>query len=383
MSLSVDIEKKLGSFRLQVKFETGSHVLGLLGASGCGKSLTLKCIAGIEKPDRGKILLNGKILFDSEKHINLPPQKRRVGYLFQQCALFPNMTVEQNIACGVRDVRDRTDRRAIATKMIERMHLNGLEKKKPEQLSGGQQQRTALARILVNEPEVLLLDEPFSALDSHLRFRLEQELRNVIHKFGKTVLFVSHDRDEIFRLSSEIAIMKDGRLETVGTRHQVFEAPLTVSGAALTGCKNISPVRYVDPAHVYAENWGLTLRIQEGRSPDRAGGRTASCGDPVCGDSACGDSACKDPGYGKISHIGIRMHDVVPCPPEEENAVLCQVEEEIENPFSITVMLRPVQNKQAELIGMELPKPDWAQIRAPRLRIALPADRILLLTDSS
>lgn len=350
MSLFVDVEKKLGSFHLQVKFETGSQVLALLGASGCGKSMTLKCIAGIEKPDRGRIVLDGRILFDSEKHIDVPPQKRRAGYLFQQCALFPNMTVEQNIACGIRDVREKSRRAAITAQIIERMHLQGMEKKKPDQLSGGQQQRAALARILVNEPEVLLLDEPFSALDSHLRFRLEQELRSIIHGFGKPVLFVSHDRDEVFRLSSQIAIMKDGSLETIGTRHEVFGAPRTVSGAALTGCKNISSVRQTDSSHVYAESWGLTLKIN-------------------------GTS-------GGVSHIGIRMHDVKPCEnADTENSVICQVAEEIENPFSITVMLRPVHEKGGEMIGMELPKQDWAQIRKSRLRIALPADGILLLRE--
>lgn len=351
MSLYVDIEKKLNNFCLQVKFEAGNHVFSLLGASGCGKSMTLKCIAGIEKPDRGRIILDGRTLFDSEKQIDLPPQKRRAGYLFQQCALFPNMTAEQNIACGV---RDKTRRTAAVREIMEMMHLNGLEKKKPAQLSGGEQQRTALARILVNEPEVLLLDEPFSALDAHLRFRLEQELRNVIRRFGKTVLFVSHDRDEVFRLSSEIAVMKNGRLETIGTKHEVFAAPLTVSGATLTGCKNISPIRRIDASHVYAQSWGVTLKVN-------------------------GDTD-------GVTHIGIRMHDVAAVDNTEgENTFLCQVTEEIENPFSITAMLRPFPKtgssceEIAGLIGMELPKSDWARIRRRTLPVVLPAKAILLL----
>ena len=149
MALHVDIEKTLGSFHLKVKFEAGNHVLALLGASGCGKSMTLKCIAGIETPDRGRIVLDGTTLFDSEERVNLPPQRRRVGYLFQQYALFPNMTVAQNIACGV---REKKDARAQVEEMIWAMHLEGLEHKKPHQLSGGQQQRAALARILVNAP---------------------------------------------------------------------------------------------------------------------------------------------------------------------------------------------------------------------------------------
>ena len=187
MSLLVEIEKQLGDFHLNVAFESENKVLALLGASGCGKSMTLKCIAGICRPDRGRIVLNGKTLFDSEQKIDLPPQKRRVGYLFQQYALFPNMTVEQNIAAGV---RDKKQSKTIVADMIRRMRLEGHEKLRPHQLSGGQQQRVALARILVNEPEVLLLDEPLSALDSHLRFQMEEEVRGIIRSFGKSMVLV-------------------------------------------------------------------------------------------------------------------------------------------------------------------------------------------------
>ena len=171
MKLTVDIEKTLGNFHLRVAFEASQGVTALLGASGCGKSMTLRCIAGICRPDWGRIVLDGVTLFDSKKRIDLPPQKRRVGYLFQQYALFPNMTVRQNIAAGV---RDRKAALHVADDMIRKMRLDGLENRRPQALSGGQQQRVALARILVNQPEVLLLDEPFSALDTHLRFQTEQ-----------------------------------------------------------------------------------------------------------------------------------------------------------------------------------------------------------------
>ncbi|MBO6011087.1 MAG: ATP-binding cassette domain-containing protein, partial [Oscillospiraceae bacterium] len=248
MALFVDIEKKLGNFLLDVSFEADRDVLALLGASGCGKSMTLKCIAGIERPDRGRIVLDGRVLFDSDKRIDFPPQKRRVGYLFQQYALFPNMTVEQNVACGV---RNKSERPARVAEMIKMMHLEGTEKKKPAQLSGGQQQRVALARILVNDPEALLLDEPFSALDAHLRFSLEQQVREVIESFGRTVLLVSHDRDEAFRIASRIAVMKGGRIETMGEKHAVFADPVTVSGARLTGCKNVAPARVLEDGRVF------------------------------------------------------------------------------------------------------------------------------------
>ena len=236
MSLLVDIEKELGSFRLRVKLEIENEVLGLLGASGCGKSMTLKCIAGIEKPDRGRIVLNGKALFDAERRINLAPQKRRVAYLFQQYALFPNMTVTRNIAAGVRNKAEREDR---VREILRAMDLTGLEDRKPAQLSGGQQQRVALARILVNDPDVILLDEPFSALDTDLRLSTEQETRRVIAAAGKPTIFVSHDRAEILRLSDRVCRMEDGQLSGILPRkdavplvlgRDAVETELTVDG---------------------------------------------------------------------------------------------------------------------------------------------------------
>ena len=180
MSLEVRIEKQLGNFSLKTEFVCSEKSTALLGASGCGKSLTLRCIAGIVRPDRGRIVLNGRVLFDSEQNIDLPPQKRRVGYLFQNYALFQNMTVEQNIGCGIHHIKKKAVKREMIADMIQRMQLNGLEKQKPAQLSGGQQQRVALARILVGKPEIMLLDEPFSALDSYLRDQLLSEVKDIL-----------------------------------------------------------------------------------------------------------------------------------------------------------------------------------------------------------
>lgn len=344
MALSVNIEKKLGNFHLKVNFEAGNEVLSLLGASGCGKSMTLKCIAGIENPDKGRIVLDGVTLFDSEKKINLSPQKRKVGYLFQQYALFPNMTVEQNIACGV---RDKNDKETLVRDMICAMNLEGMEKKKPHQLSGGQQQRVALARILVNSPEVLLLDEPFSALDTYLRFQLEREVQGIIRKFGKTVILVSHDRDEVFRLTDSIAIMQDGRIETIGTKVDVFGNPRTKSGAILTGCKNICSAQRIDEGHVYAKEWDLELSVPNVSS--------------------------------KVKYVGIRLHDVKLD--GAENVVICKVMDEIENPFSYTIMLSPIGKANAERIGIQLEKNLWNETRAEEITISLPSDRILLLEE--
>ena len=347
MSVYVDIEKSFGSFELNVKFKAENETLALLGASGCGKSMTLKCIAGIETPDRGRIVVDGVTLFDSEKNINLTPQERRVGLMFQNYALFPNMTVLQNVRAGARRERDKAKREAAVRQMLERFGLTELAGHYPAQLSGGQQQRVALARILVSDPQVLLLDEPFSALDSHLRFRLEQEVRSVIRSFGKTVLLVSHDRDEVFRMADSISVMSGGKIEACGSRTAVFAAPKTKTGALLTGCKNISRLEKRSETRVYAADWGMELTLA---SP-----------------------------AGIAGYVGIRMHNI--CSGGQENAFHCRVVEEIENPFSYTIMLRPVGVEADTPVGWEMSKEVWASIRAEEVDICLPPESILLLED--
>ena len=204
MALSVDIRKALGNFHLAVQFDAGDETLALLGASGCGKSVTLKCIAGILTPDEGHIELDGVTLYDSASRINLPPQRRQVGYLFQQYALFPNMTVRQNIAAAV---RDKARRQTEVAEKLRQFRLEAVADQKPGQLSGGQQQRCALARILASEPTAILLDEPFSALDSYLKYQLELELAETLGGFPGTVLWVSHDRGEVFRNCRRVCVV--------------------------------------------------------------------------------------------------------------------------------------------------------------------------------
>ncbi len=346
MSIEVNIKKHLGNFNLDVAFNTDNEVMALLGASGCGKSMTLKCIAGIEKPDEGRIVLDGNVLFDSEKKINLPPQKRKVGYLFQQFALFPNMTVSQNISCGIRE-HDKVKDAEIIRNIISVMQLEGKEDLRPHQLSGGQQQRVALARILVNKPDVLMLDEPFSALDSQLRFQLEKAVREVITNFGKSVLIVSHDRDEVFRLSDRIAVVNTGKIETIGTRDEIFANPKTKYGAVMTGCKNISPIEVIGPNKVMALDWGIELETDI------------------------------DPS--KYKYVGIRLHDVYIG--EGENTFTGTVSNLIENPFSYTVMFKNAAVAEGDEIGIDLPKDTWRQIGAPQLRVSIPKKSILLLGD--
>lgn len=260
MSLVVDIEKKLGGFTLRSKFETGSGTMALLGASGCGKSVTLKCIAGIMTPDEGRIVLDGETLFDSEKHINLTPQKRQVGYLFQQYALFPNMTVLQNIQCGIRS-GSRAEKRRRAEEELRRFRLEGLEKNYPAQLSGGQQQRTALARILVSEPRVILLDEPFSALDGFLKWNLELELSDLLSDFAGPILWVSHDLGECRRNCQTVCVMENGISGDITDMDTLLRRPATVGAARLTGNTNFLPAAAYNGG-VKLDGWNIALPLK-------------------------------------------------------------------------------------------------------------------------
>ena len=259
MALEVDIRKAFPEFMLDIRFTAEREILGMLGASGSGKSMTLKCIAGIETPDEGIIVLDGVPLFDSDKKINLPPRKRRTGYLFQNAALFPNMTVEQNLLCVIKNKSDRAYNRTRAAELLALMGLDGYKDRYPRQLSGGQQQRAALARILLSQPHVIMLDEPFSALDSYLRWILEQEMSGILQKFGGTSIFVSHNRNEIYRLCDKIAIVSNGRVAACGDKWDIFTNPKDYDACLLTGCKNISAVTVNSDHEVTAKDWGLVF----------------------------------------------------------------------------------------------------------------------------
>lgn len=259
MSLFVEIRKRLGGFTLDARFETGDPVTGLLGASGCGKSMTLKCIAGVETPDEGRIVLDGETLFDSAHGINLPPQKRGVGYLFQHYALFPHMTVEKNILCGLHGEKDKAVRRQRLCEMIAMLQLQGLEKHRPAQLSGGQAQRVALARMLVSRPRLLLLDEPFSALDSHLRDQLQPQFLSLLRSYGRQAVLVTHSRDEAYHLCSRLCVMDGGRILRAGGTKEVFADPGSEPAARLTGCKNIARAVKTGEYEVDVPEWGIRL----------------------------------------------------------------------------------------------------------------------------
>ena len=208
--LEVQIYKKLAEFDLDVSFQVNDNILGLMGASGSGKSMTLKCIAGIETPDQGRIVLNDRVLFDSEKKINAPIQKRNVGYMFQSYALFPNMNVYENISVGLR-ARKVKDVDIVAQKVMKQFQISELASRYSKQLSGGQRQRVALARLMAYEPDVLLLDEPFSALDEDLKDDLLRELKSEL-QISKPVIFVSHNKEEVNELCDFKYKIKQGEI---------------------------------------------------------------------------------------------------------------------------------------------------------------------------
>ena len=305
--LKVNIQKKLKEFDLDVEFQLNKGCLGILGPSGCGKSMTLKSIAGIINPDKGLVSLTADeeiTYFDSDKKINVKPQKRNVGYLFQNYALFPNMTVEENIAIGL----SKNDNEKSVPEMIKRFHLEGLEKRYPRQLSGGQQQRVALARILAYGPDVILLDEPFSAMDTYLKEQLRIELVNSLKDFDGFSILVTHDRDEAFQFCDELIILDKGKIIAKGETHEVFENPKKVEVARLTGCKNISEIEIIDDYHLKALKWGVTFEVSQKISS-------------------------------KISHIGIRAHDFSPAIKNDINVIDTANSKKLEMPFEWEVTL--------------------------------------------
>ena len=266
MAIEVRIHREFDDFKLDVQFQSGSRRIGILGASGCGKSLTLKSIAGIERPETGKIESAGKVFFDSAKKIWMPPQERNVGYLFQNYALFPTMTVEKNIGIALRCGKKEKEKKV--RDMIDRFSLQGLEKKLPGQLSGGQQQRTALARIMIYEPDMILLDEPFSALDSYLKEQTQRECLELLQDYPGTVILVSHSRDEIYRFSEEVLVMDGGKAVIQKTVKELFENPQKVAAAKLTGCKNIEEIVWKDGKHLYVPGWDMVIPAGMGNVGD-------------------------------------------------------------------------------------------------------------------
>ena len=261
MSLSLAIKKAYPGFTLDIELEAGEERVALLGASGCGKSCTLRCIAGVETPDEGRIVVNGVTFFDSKARINLTPQQRKCALLFQNYQLFPNLTVGENVRAGMNRALDAAAQEDLARRCLAIFGMSTFADRYPARLSGGQQQRVALARMIAAHPGIYMFDEPMSALDSYLKSALEQNLLDLFDALDATVLYVSHDIDEACRLCDRIVVMYGGRAVESGTPAELLRAPKTLAALRLTGCKNTSPARKVSDTVVEATDWGMTFDV--------------------------------------------------------------------------------------------------------------------------
>ena len=340
MAMEVKIHKKLGEYELDVHWKSTKKRIGILGASGSGKSLTLKSIAGIEHPDQGHIQIGDHVLYDSDSRICLKPQKRNVGYMFQNYALFPTMTVEQNVGAGL----------AGNKKMIRHFRLEGLEKRLPRELSGGQQQRVALARIMAYEPSVILLDEPFSALDVFLKDRLQQEMMELLSDYDGTVILVSHSRDEIYRFSEDLLVIDDGKQICYGDTKAIFDRPEQVEAARLTGCKNIVQVKKLDEHSIEIPDWGTRLHLEQEIDAE-------------------------------ITHIGLRAHEFIPVWGErEDNCIPVKEKGKAEFPFEWKYFLKG-ETEESDDICWYVQKNLWDELTEMGIPdyLKLPEKEILLL----
>lgn len=358
MALEARFEKRLESFTLAPDLCCDAAPLAILGPSGAGKSMTLRCLAGLEQPDRGRVVLNGRTLFDSEARINVPARQRGIGLLFQNYALFPHLTVAENVAFGVQD-RSRHERQARTQQQIANVHLEGLERRFPRELSGGEQQRAALARALAIEPQALLLDEPLSALDTYLRSKIEQQLIGTLARYRRPALYVTHNIDEAYRIAPRLVVLSKGKVVASGAREDVFRNPPTLEVALLTGLKNFSRVRAIEAGSAEALDWNCVLQVV-GRPPASA------------------------------AYAGIRAHHVrfvfergAAAGP---NTFRCWLVRTSETPFHATLYLHlhnPPDASGKHHLQAEVTSEQWALFRnQPQPWFAqLPPDNILMLPE--
>jgi len=311
MSLFVDIKKSFPNFDLEVNLEAGNEALGFLGASGSGKSMTLRCIAGLETPDEGTIIVEGTTFFDSKKGIDLSPQQRKTALLFQSYMLFPNLTVAENIAAGIPQSTPKDVVHHLVEEQLIRFGLQGFGKRYPIRLSGGQQQRVALARMLAAAPKILMLDEPFSALDSHLKSALEQDMLDLFERFDGSILYVSHDIDEAFRFCDRIAVIDHGRLKELASTADILSSPGTLATLKVSGVKNISPAIRVSDHEIEATAWSIRLFCEREVPVD-------------------------------VAFMGVRASYLRKANGQQHNVFDMQVHRSSDSRFERTVMLNPV-----------------------------------------
>ena len=360
MALEVALTKSMPGFTLDVNFAADREPVGLLGASGAGKTMVLRAIAGLVQPDRGRIALDRHVLFDSDQGIDEPTRTRRVGLLFQHYALFPHLTVEENVGFGLKHLGAEEQKRRTA-EQVAAMHLTGYEKRYPRELSGGQQQRVALARALAPQPDALLLDEPFSALDTHLRSELEHQLCKSIRDYPGVTLIVSHNLEELYRLCGEFVVLEKGQVIARGTRDGIFGHPPNRATARLTGCKNFSRAQARDgKGLVEAVDWGCSLRVAQAIP---AG----------------------------LAHIAIRANHVGVDASNwgattGENRFPVWMAAATEGPFRITLYLRlngPAPAGSDHHLQVEITREKWATIRSHPQPwfVCLDPDKLFLLSE--
>jgi molybdate ABC transporter permease protein len=351
--LEATIERRLEGFQLRVSLTAGNGAVGLLGPSGSGKSLTMRAIAGVSTPDKGRIVLNGRVLFDSAAGINVPAAQRRIGVVFQDYALFPHLTVAENVGFGFRGLTAK-ERRARVERLLASMHLTELAHRFPRELSGGQCQRVAIARCMAMEPDALLLDEPFAALDPHLRRQTEEQLRETLASFNGAVVFVTHDMEEAFRFCTDLLVLAGGNVIASGPRQQLWDRPGTVAAARLTGCKNIVTATPCGLDRIVVPAWDCELT------------------------TAIHPTAL-------LTHVGYRSHQMLfKSTGEDVNAFPCWLVSTSEAPHEMTLYLRlhsaPQPGDPAHLQA-DIPKEIWhiLRTRPQPWHIQLHPARVLLL----
>ena len=311
----------------------------ILGPSGCGKTTLLRLIAGFQTASEGEIKISGKEITQT------PPHKRPVNTVFQKYALFPHLNVYDNIAFGLK--LKKMPKQTIEKKVKAALKMVGMtdyEDRDVDSLSGGQQQRVALARILASDPEVLMLDEPFSALDAFLKEKLQLELLELLSGYDKDILMVTHSRDEIYRFCEHMLIVENGRQAGFGATKEIFKNPGTPAAAKLTGCKNIEKIERVDDHTMVLPNWNTTVCVK-GMIPENT------------------------------THIGIRAHYLrLPENGQRENLVECQNGRILDDPFELVVVFE-------HDVWWKIPKESWQkeyQEKMPQY-LVIPEESILYL----
>ena len=440
--LAVEIEKALPEFTLKLAFTAGtsrldaalatengparcsdngfSGPLGILGASGSGKTMTLRAIAGLDTPQRGRVVLNGRLLFDSATGVNLPSRRRRIGLVFQNYALFPHLTVAQNVAFGLafgpafNGARlSVSEREARVARVIDQVHLHGLENRFPSQLSGGQQQRVALARALAIQPEAILLDEPLSALDAYLQSQVETQLMEILRDYSGVVLYVTHNLEEAYRISRTLLVLAEGKSIACGAKEKIFHRPPSYAVARVTGCKNFSRARALPDGRVEATDWGVPLGVAppvpaafdyigirahhigftlkggpDGDRPApfaRSGSSPPKLGLPDGAPKPQGEVAKHTEPQARALEEFDRTTETCAAFEVPENSFPCWLAGAIETPFRVTLYLSlhgPPRHSDDYHLQAEIFKDNWARLKARPLpwHVQLEPDRLFLMT---